>query len=128
MKRYRIVLPNDYGSKEDSDIMVEHFMPEYWKSFKRLEERDKRESGFGNSYQRYYDLLRQRYQSEFDKLNEWAFKELHELWPGLELEDTTDFGGIFRTDTPMPDNLPCWIWVSSDEYPDDPDNTEWVKA
>lgn len=93
MKRYKIDLPNDYGSEADDKALQADF------------------PGL-----------------EGDDLTQAAFDEIHELWPRLKMESATDFGGIFRSATPPPDTLPCWAWVSEDKYPDDPENTEWIKV
>lgn len=94
MKRYKIDLPNDYGSEEDDRAMQEA-----------------------------YPGL------EGDELGGTALQDILLSWEGeYEVEQTTDFGVIIRSTTPPPDDLPCWAWVSEDKYPDDPENTEWVKV
>lgn len=52
---------------------------------------------------------------EGEELQSSAFEEIHRLWPGLELIEATDFGGIFEAATPPPDELPRWAWVSEEE-------------
>lgn len=81
-KVYRIMLPNDYDSEEDTKALVERF-----------------------------------HGLEGDELEAAAFEEIHHLWPGLNMVQRTDFGGIFTAEQPPPE-LPAWAWVSEAEESD----------
>jgi len=75
--RYRITLPNDYGSEEDLLALQQQF-PDL--------------SG--------------------DDLEVAAWEHIHELWPGLQLVEEGDFGGVYEASQPMPADLPVWVWAS----------------
>ena len=89
-KLVRVSLPNDYASEDGNAHLVNAFL---------------RERGGDPVF------------SPSD-LSEWAFDELHSLWPGLVWIKDTDFGAIFRVTTKKPADLPPYYWVSSvaDDY------------
>jgi hypothetical protein len=78
MKHYRIVLPNDYNSEADSELLQADF-PEL--------------AG--------------------DDLVTAAFERIRDLWP-VSYDEQLDFGWTASAETPPPDTLPQWAWVSEE--------------
>ena len=79
----RVSLPNDHGSEDDHALLIDAFL---------------QERGGSNDF-------------DPSDLSEWAFDELHLLWPGLVWIHNTDFGALFRTTTAQPADLPRYYWV-----------------
>ena len=82
----RVSLPNDYASEDGNARLTYAF----------LRERESDDPVFSPS-----------------DIYEWAFDELHSLWPGLVWIQDTDFGAIFRATKKQPADLPPYYWVSS---------------
>ena len=80
---YKVSLPNDHGSEDEHALLIDAFL---------------QERGGGNDF-------------DPSDLSEWAFDELHSLWPGLVRLNDTDSGAFFRTTTAQPADLPRYYWV-----------------
>lgn len=78
--RYRISLPNDYGSATDDAALLA--------AYAGLEGED---------------------------IEVAAFEDLYDLWKGLRWVGSQECGIIAEADTPMPEGLPSYYWITEIE-------------